>query len=162
MVDFISPEQFERLFPSAPASVRELNRVAWEKAHELARTAAAPPPTAPKAGRRLRQDTKPMLNKLETRALDYLRAIHPSLRWKTQALRFMLANGLWYKPDLIAFLYGDPEHWMVAYEVKGPHSFRGGFENLKMAASRYPDIAWFLIWEESPRSNRWLTQEILP
>lgn len=174
MVEHISPEEFDRLFPNANRRVRELNRLAWELTRgSLAQTKLIPEAKAtpwvvscknntlsvPVKTKRLRQNTKPLLNKLETRALSYLRTVHPSLRFYPQGVRFRLANGLWYKPDLVAFIEDDPEHWMIAYEVKGPRAFRGGFENLKMAASVYPDVAWFLIWEEGPH---WLTQEILP
>lgn len=111
--------------------------------------------------KRIRQDTKPLLNKTEARALEYLKKRHPSLHIHCQAIRFKLANGLWYKPDFIAFTEQVIPPWIIAYEVKGPHAFRGGFENLKMAASVYQDIAWILIWEEPPKSDNWLTQEVL-
>lgn len=108
--------------------------------------------------RRIRQDHKPLMNKLEDEFASYMEM---SMYGEhgiacvlvVQALRFRLANGLWYKPD---FFWPNR---LRAYEVKGPHSFRGGFENLKMAAHQYPWIKWILVWKED---GQWQEQTILP
>jgi hypothetical protein len=67
----------------------------------------------------------------------------------------MLGNGIWFKPDFTGFLDGSYSAW----EVKGPHAFRGGFENLKVAAGQYKEIHWYLVWKES---GEWKQQRILP
>lgn len=106
--------------------------------------------------KRIRQSSKPDMNKLETRFLNYQKARFPSLPFYCQSLRFKLGNGIWYKPDMFTPLFeGMPACW----EVKGPHAFRGGFENLKVAASRYLDFKWFLTWEQD---GRWQEQLVLP
>lgn len=108
--------------------------------------------TEPKLARRIRQDHRPLMNKLEESFLGEL-----LLRGQRkediliQAIRFRLANGLWYKPDFVV--------WPCAWEVKGPHAWRGGYENLKMAAATYPHISWVLVWKEH---GRWCEQKILP
>jgi hypothetical protein len=104
--------------------------------------------------RRLRQDTKPLMNALETRLLSHLQAIHAGVTIRPQAKRYRLANGLWYKPDFTAIVAGVEYAW----EAKGPKAFRGGFENLKMAATQWPDVMFFLMWEDA---GLWQKQRIL-
>lgn len=111
----------------------------------------------PRPGKRIRQASKPLMNKLEE---EYCREflddkIH--LGYTTiQGVRFMLARGLWYKPDFVVW---KPE--VKCIEVKGPHVFRGGFENLKMAAHQYPWIKWILVWKD-PQNGQWVEQTVLP
>lgn len=122
--------------------------------------------------KRLRQSDKPIMNKLETRFYeeqlvpDYVlkgEAVH------IQAVRLELARGIWYKPDFFlpaAFSRmpaggGKGRHrGALAYEVKGPKVFRGGFENLKVAARVHPWITFYLVWEDE-KTGRWDRQEIL-
>lgn len=106
----------------------------------------------PKPKKRIRQDTKPLMNKLEQEYYDDYFA--GAAEVCVQSVRFKLANGLWYKPDF--FSPGTPS---VGIEVKGPHAFRGGFENLKMAAHQYPWIKWILVWKEE---GAWQEQTVLP
>lgn len=109
--------------------------------------------------KRIRQDSKPLLNKLEEQFLAVLELELPehTTIWK-QALRWRLGNGIWYKPDFAANLTHD-HHGFTCWEVKGPHAFRGGFENLKVAAGLYPEVAWWLVWKES---GRWERQMVRP
>lgn len=116
----------------------------------------APPP---EPGKRIRQSHKPLMNKLESVFYDYLRRQWPGARIYIQALRFKLGNGIWYCPDFVTQLPWPLLVKQVAYEVKGPHAFRGGFENLKVAAGLYPDTAWVLVWKEG---GAWKVQEVLP
>jgi len=106
--------------------------------------------------KRIRQDSKPLMNKLETEALAHLKAELSNPIILIQAIRFKLGNGIWYKPDFFIFELNKP----TAYEVKGPHAFRGGFENLKVAASLYPEIRWGLVWKE--KTGQWVGQTVLP
>jgi hypothetical protein len=108
----------------------------------------------PKPKKRIRQDTKPLLNKLEQDYYDQcLKCI--SAYVTKQAIRFRLANGLWYKSDFVVWWPRGPQ----AIEVKGPYAYRGGFENLKMAATSYPFIEWALVWKEG---DDWRSQVVLP
>lgn len=110
----------------------------------LERSAASP--------KRIRQSSKPLLNKLET---EFRRHRLIGDGYVDQAVRFRLGNGIWYKPDFVWFGTGTT----VVYEVKGPHAFRGGLENLKVAASLYPQISWRLVWKED---GLWKQQVVLP
>ncbi len=112
---------------------------------------------APKP-KRIRQSSKPLMNKLETQWYDWLRYVYqpPSFTIKIQAMRFKLGNGIWYKPDFTVWGFKDGP---IAYEVKGPHAFRGGLENLKVAAGLYPEITWKLVWREN---GQWCEQMVLP
>ena len=107
--------------------------------------------------RRLRQSAKPLMNKLETAALAWLQHRYPGNDFHPQAKRFMLGNGIWYKPDFTASGKNfSQEH---AWEVKGPHAFRGGFENLKVAAHQWPEVVWTLVWRDH---GQWREQLVLP
>lgn len=117
---------------------------------------------AAEAGKRIRQDAKPLLNKLEAEWLSVLEKEFPNYpRPRPQAKRYRLGNGIWYKPDFTASSwpaqYGTAKE--TAWEVKGPHAFRGGLENLKVAASLYPEVRWILVWKEN---GNWKQQEVLP
>ena len=102
--------------------------------------------------RRVRQ-TRQTMNKLELAYQDMLRV---EFRGKTvlpQSVRIRLGNGAWYKPDFFI------PHLNLFVEVKGPHSFRGGFEYLKIAASEHGWAKFRLVWKEQ---GKWFRQEILP
>jgi hypothetical protein len=109
------------------------------------------------AKKRIRQDSKPLMNRLETEYWRILCEKYGDPFVKPQALRFKLANGLWYKPDFSVI-----QPWVAAkvicYEVKGPFAFRGGFENLKSAAFQWPQVKFILVWKEN---GIWQEQEIL-
>lgn len=106
-------------------------------------------------GKRLRQSQKPLLNKLETRWFAVLQTTLPKgIVIHAQAMRFELARGIWYKPDFAAFVAGTLNAW----EVKGPRAFRGGFENLKVAATVFPEVVWKLVWEDG---GQWREQVVL-
>jgi hypothetical protein len=109
--------------------------------------------TQPK--RRLRQSQKPLLNKLETQFWAHLCAAYPPNTIHCQAKRYELARGIWYKPDFVVTYAGQE----IAYEVKGPKVFRGGFENLKVAARVWPEVRFVLTWKAE---KAWGFQAILP
>ena len=119
-------------------------------------------PTSP--GRRVRQSARPLLNGLETEWQNVLKVQYPDRIIHAQDKRYRLANGLWYKPDFTALvvdlsLVAEVSLRETAWEVKGPFAFRGGFENLKMAASTFPDVKFVLVWKDA---GRWKEQIILP
>ena len=125
--------------------------------------AIATPLPNPKPGKRVRQSSRPLMNKLETEWFVQLNLKFFPGQIAAQALKFRLGNGIWYKPDFIVFgdtFNGPSEYNAVAYEVKGPHSFRGGMENLKVAAGLYRKISWRLVWKDE--NGQWREQEILP
>lgn len=145
----ISIEELRARFPNASESTIARNLQAFTAAYHRA-------PAGKKI--RLRQSHRPLMNRLETRFREHLRRLEPAWVIRVQAKRFRLANGLWYKPDFTATPtnHTGPEQ---AWEVKGPHAFRGGYENLKMAATQYPEIVWTLVWWEN---NDWKEQLIAP
>lgn len=109
----------------------------------------------PTPGKRIRQSAKPRLNKLETQWRDWMLATYRADEITSQAIRLELGNGIWYKPDFVTFYDGS----IRVYEVKGPHTFRGGLENLKVAASKFPMMHFCLVWKER---GQWKSQEVLP
>ncbi|MDE2096140.1 MAG: hypothetical protein KGL39_02770 [Patescibacteria group bacterium] len=118
------------------------------------------PKAVANAVRRLRQDTKPLMNGLEQAWFDSLKingyAGKKVYDLRAQSLRFRLGNGIWYKPDVTCLVDGSSNY---AFECKGPKAFRGGFENLKVAAGLWPDWTFVLVWRVS---GRWLEQRVLP
>jgi len=104
--------------------------------------------------KRIRQSSKPIMNKLEQEFVDFLKS-----RWReelenkiyTQAITFKLANGVRYSPDVVLL----PN----CYEVKGPHFRDDAIVKLKVAASAYPTLNWCLVWKEN---GEWREQIILP
>ena len=115
--------------------------------------------TMPKPKKRLRQSSKPLMNKLETEFYNHLVAqATPTASIFPQAIRLELARGHWYKADFfVPGGYGSD--CGCFYEVKGPHAFRGGFENLKVAARRYPFFQFALVWLDD---GKWQEQVVLP
>lgn len=107
---------------------------------------------------RVRQSSKPLLNKLETDFQSFLATKYLEEDIFPQAVRLELARGHWFKPD---FLLLDTMTGLrpTFYEVKGPHAFRGGFENLKVAARRYQFFKFILVWRDE---GVWKEQHILP
>lgn len=110
-------------------------------------------------GKRIRQDAKPLMNKLEQRFFNCLKARlcdEPTLR--AQAKRYKIANGAWYKPDITANVNG----FETAWECKGPKQMKNmarAMLVIKVAAAQWPDVRWNLVWEEN---GQWKTQEVLP
>jgi len=110
----------------------------------------------PKPAKRLRQSHKPLLNKLEAQFLEQWKVLWPGRTIYSQAIRFKLGNGIWYKPDFVTLTaFNGP----MAYEIKGPKAFRGGFANLKVVAGLYPEVIFVLAWKEN---GTWKEQLILP
>ena len=111
--------------------------------------------------KRLRQSSKPLMNKLESEFMDWLvRTGTPKENIFPQAMRLEISNGHWYKPDFfVTPTESDewPQGWF--YECKGPHSFRGGFENVKDAARRFKHFKFILVWLDD---GRWQEQIVLP
>lgn len=142
----MSREEFLRRFPDE-AHQLERNQKAQDAV--IQQTLNTP------AKKRIRQSAKPLMNKLETDFFLYIMRHLPDAKIRAQAKRYKLANGLWYKPDFIAQVHGRETAW----EVKGPHAFRGGFENLKMAAHEWPEVKFILAWKEG---GSWNTQDVLP
>lgn len=113
-----------------------------------------------KPAKRIRQSSKPLMNKLEEQWFEVLKRRFGIVL--PQSIRFMLGRGVWYKPDFVCWPVGfdsqDPR--MRVWECKGPHAFRGGFENLKVAAHKYPHIQWNLVWKNEV--GQWCEQTVLP
>ena len=93
---------------------------------------------------RLRQSSKPLMNKLETEFFNRLRALHPCWIIHTQAVTYRIANGLRFTPDIMTF----DGHQTTAWEVKGKWFTDDANAKLKMAASVFHEISWRLVWKQ--------------
>ena len=115
-----------------------------------------------KSPRRIRQDQKPLMNGLETKLFTVLLAGEWYGRrvsnLRGQAMRFKLSNGAWYKPDITCLMDGQ----QTCFECKGPKQMKSmdrAMLVIKVAAFQYPEITWFLAWQEN---GVWAYQKILP
>lgn len=106
---------------------------------------------------RVRQETKPRLNKLESDWLAVLRVTYPGVTIHSQSWRVEIASGAWYKVDHCAVIDG---RW-TAWECKGPSKTKGcakGLLALKVAAKEFPEVHWILVWRED---GHWKQQTIV-
>lgn len=103
--------------------------------------------------KRIRQSSKPLMNKLET---EWLRELEVGgvRRIRPQAITFRLANGLRFTPDFTGWQGDD----LVAWEVKGPYAREDSLVKLKVAAATYPDVIWRLVWKDEQK--QWCSQEV--
>lgn len=161
----IKDPKLRQRIEEADARQNGVDRAALTKA--AAKAEGVPHMVKGKRGR-LRQSAKPLMNKLESEFYETIRAAFPNYPpVRIQAKRYRLGNGIWYKPDFTAAAWPAEEpdplghSRETAWEVKGPKSFRGGFENLKVAASLYPEVRWLLVWKDK-ESGEWKEQHILP
>lgn len=102
---------------------------------------------------RIRQSSKPLLNKLEQRYLGHLKAaaclrteVPEELHWiGAQCFTLRLANGCKYTPDFWTF---NDDGKLQAMELKGPHTWEDSIVKLKIAASLYPMFEFYLVrWD---------------
>lgn len=122
-----------------------------------------------KSAKRIRQDTKPLMNKLEQEWFNHLAADSKITMLRPQALRFKLANGAWYKPDITGWVSVVPvvpavpgPAVLTAWECKGPSQMKNvdrGMLALKCAAAQWPEIKFILVWKQD---GVFRTQEVLP
>ena len=117
------------------------------------------------AGKRIRQDDKPLMNKLESQWFEILSAQFPNYpRPRAQAKRYKLANGAWYKPDITSSLWPvEGEGYKEsAWECKGPSCMKNvarGLLTIKFAAAQWPEVVFYLVWKER---GEWKQQRVLP
>jgi hypothetical protein len=112
---------------------------------------------------RIRQDTKPLMNKLEAEWFAIINAQFPNYpRPRAQAVTIRLANGVRYTPDFFATDWPVPmgPSKTTAWEVKGKQAWDDAIVKLKVAASTWPEIAFVLVWKES--GGEWKQQRVLP
>lgn len=107
--------------------------------------------------KRIRQSSRPLLNKLESDFLERLKRLHPGVTIHAQAWRVRIAGSAWYKPDFCAFVDG---RW-CAWETKGNagKNIDRGKLALKVAASAFPEVEWKIVWRER---GVWREQIVLP
>jgi hypothetical protein len=117
------------------------------------------------AKRRVRQDSKPLMNKLESDYFCRLKILGydgwPVMNLRAQSVRYRLANGVWYKPDMTCNVIINGTVIPYAFECKGPRGMKSqdrGFLVLKMAASQFAEMGWVLAWCEN---GEWKEQRIL-
>lgn len=106
--------------------------------------------------KRMRQGDKPP-TKLEADWRRHMEATQPGVKFRAQAIRFRLANGAWYKPDLMAWM----NMRVVCWETKGPKQMKNvarGILTVKFAATAWPEVLFILVWRDAAG---WHQQEVL-
>lgn len=110
-----------------------------------------------KSDKRIRQGEKTP-NKLEADWRKHLESVNPEQKFRAQSIRFRIANGAWYKPDLISWHEGR----VICWETKGPKQMKGvarGVLTIKVAAGLWPEVRFILVWREE---GVWKKQVVLP
>lgn len=114
-----------------------------------------------KTGKRIRQSTKPLMNKLESQWFEILKLEYPNYaRPRAQAKTYRLANGLRYTPDFTATSWPQSNGPSIetAWEVKGKWIDGDSIPKLKMMAASWPEVQLILVWREN---GVWKQQRIL-
>lgn len=120
----------------------------------------------PAPATRIRQASKPRMNKLEQEWFNILNVQYPAYpRPRPQAVRFEIASGCHYTPDVFAISwpneFGPVSPAMpTAWEVKGKKMWDDAVVKIKVAARVWPDITWIMCWKEP--NGQWQTQRIMP
>lgn len=121
-------------------------------------------PAGQPASPRIRQDSKPLLNKLETEFLARVKDLYPNYPpVRAQAKTFRLCNGVRFTPDLSCSIWpveGGPSR-ETCWEIKGPKSWDDAIVKVKMAAHEFPEICWRFVWKDKI-SKEWCEQIVLP
>ena len=102
----------------------------------------------------IRQDSKPLMNKLESEFYTQLQLAG----WPTiliQSLKFRLGNGVGFTPDFVCVGH---DMKLRAYETKGFMRDDAGVK-IKVAAFQYPWISWRLVWKNK---GQWTERVVLP
>jgi len=106
--------------------------------------------------KRIRQRSKPALNKLEQEALDTLHSRFPFSTFRPHCLNLEIANGTWLCPDIVEFAAEPP---LRIYEVKGKQAWEDSIIKLKVAARTWKEFHWWLMWKDD---LAWHSQRVLP
>ncbi len=116
-----------------------------------------------KPKKRIRQSSKPLMNKLETEFYNRIKDQYPNYPpVRAQAKTFRLANGVRFTPDLTCSIWPDDNEPAkeTAWEVKGKHAWDDSICKLKMAASAFPEVRWFLCWKSE--NGSWILERVMP
>jgi len=136
----ITPQQFDEMKARTERARRKLK--GEDPLKPLAAEVVAHPPIT----KRIRQSSKPLMNKLEQEAFDRVGRIYFGIsNLRAQAIKFKIGNNAFYKPDITGILN---DKW-VAWEVKGNggKNIDRGILALKVAATQWPEIRFILIWK---------------
>jgi hypothetical protein len=115
----------------------------------------------PKSGKRIKQRGR-QPTKIELEWHRILMAQYPNFpRPRSQAITFVLANGVRYSPDEFAVSWPQETgpSLPTCWEVKGKWVDGDAFVKLKMAAHEWPEVRWILVWKED---GQWKQQIVLP
>jgi hypothetical protein len=112
---------------------------------------------------RIRQSTKPLLNKLETEYFNRIKDLYPNYPpVRAQAKTFRLCNGVRFTPDLSCSIW--PVDGGAAretcWEIKGVQMWDDAVVKAKMAAHEFPEICWRFVWKN--KDGKWCEQILLP
>jgi hypothetical protein len=142
----------EGRFPRASASTRALNP-------GLFGAAGTPTPAVEEGSPRMRQNRGPKLNKTEAAFAAWLGAQFPDLQVEREGVTLLLANGVRYTADFAVF---NPAGDLVLYETKGKKFWDDAIVKLKVAALRYPKIAFWLTSPADRTLSTWKLERVFP
>lgn len=144
--------------PKLRARVKEaLGRADALRADLMRDPVFSQPQATPKANRRIRQSQKPLLNKLETEAMAWLRTTYPHFKFQPHCMRLEIANGCWFSPDIVGTCDGTRN--VSLHEVKGPMAWDDAIVKLKVVARAWPCFSVSIMWKID---GQWKEQLVLP
>lgn len=108
-------------------------------------------------GPRMRQDRGPKLNKTEAAFVGWLALKFPALQIEREGVTLLLANGCRYTADFAVF---NPGGDIVLYEVKGGKFWDDAVVKLKVAANKYPRIAFWLATPADRTKTTWKIERV--
>ena len=108
---------------------------------------------------RLRQKRGPKTNKTEAAFAVWLSAKFPDLEAKREGVTLLLCNGVRYTADFAIF---NPGGDLVLYEVKGPHAWDDAIVKLKVAASVFPRVSFWLASPADRQKLTWRLERVCP
>lgn len=115
----------------------------------------------PAEGKRIKQRGR-QPTKIELEWHRILSVQYPNYpRPRSQAVTFVLANGVRYTPDeFVSDWPADLGPSMpTCWEIKGPKAWDDAIVKIKVAAHEWPEMRWILVWKED---DQWKQQVVLP
>ncbi len=146
----------------ASANIVWISGVPYSPGHPMVKlqheqqTSSGVVPESKKVKKRIRQSSKPLLNRLETEFYNEVlkSSYNPSFIFP-QAIRFKILNGSTLTPDFVVF--SQP---VRCYEVKGKFAWEDSLIKIRVAAKEFPMLEWVLVWKDD--DGAWQKQLIIP
>lgn len=99
------------------------------------------------------------MNKTESAFDEHLRATFANSQIEREGVTLLLANGVRYTADFADF---NLDGGLTLWEVKGAHAWDDAIVKLKVAASRFPRITFYMASPRKDAPGLWRIERIVP